>query len=128
MWMLSFLAVIINNCYVKKVGAQYHQLQFLQPLFIAYPILKLIYHGCTLYVMSYCYKPTKLNSTFLRYLMMTQITCETIFWPLFYAFQYLTISGFGTIKFSVGSQETKTISLLICAAYITTSGYFVTVD
>ena len=103
-------------------------MQFLQPLFVIYPILMFINSYCTLYIMSMCYNSKKLSGTFVRYLMMTQITCQTIFWALFYCFQYLVISGYGTMRFQVGGQEAKITSILIGTAYIVSSGYFVTID
>jgi DNA-binding sugar fermentation-stimulating protein len=97
-------------------------------MFLIYPLLKFTFHVSTCQMLSLCYQNCQISSTYIRYLMMVQITCETIFWSIFYAFQYLTISGFGITRFFVGNEEAKVTTMLIVTAYISCSGYYVTID
>ena len=97
-------------------------------MFIIYPLLKFIFHISTIQILAQCFEPTFINTTYNRYLMMVQITCETVFWSIFYAFQFLTISGFGITRFYAGQEEAKITSILIAVAYISCSGYYVTID
>jgi hypothetical protein len=60
-------------------------LQVIQSVQVIYPVLKAASNLAVLYVMAQCYKPEKLSTTFIRYLMMIQITCDTLFWAIFYS-------------------------------------------
>ena len=40
----------------------------------------------------------------------------------------MTVSGYGLLRFIVTRKEAKTVTLLIGCAYITNSGYYVTID
>ena len=60
--------------------------------------------------------------------MMVSITCETVFWSIFYTLQYLSISGFGILNFNLENTEAKTCTLLIGVVYLLNSAYFVTLD
>ena len=108
--------------------AEYQHIQFMQPMFVFYPILKVIVNITVLFTIRVCFTEQRVNFTFLRYTMMLQITLETIFWSIFYAFQYLTISGYGLINFQLTRPVAKSCTVLITLSYILNSGYYVTID
>ena len=99
---LSWGHLFYKRRQLQRMGQGYiYTQQFLHPLFVVYPMLKLVSHASVLYLMGICYQEDHINPTLIRYLMMVNITSETIFWSLFYAIQYLTVSGYGNVHWSV---------------------------
>jgi len=56
------------------------------------------------------------------------MTCSTIFFSIFYALQFLSLSGFGITSFMVSRSQAKFTIFLIGFSYICDSAYFVTMD
>ena len=79
--------------------------------------------------MSVCiYSPESAKSWVMKYIMTIIITSETIFWSLFIGFQYLSSFGVGTVMFDLSNEHAKMSMIMIIWAYITHSGYYVSVD
>jgi len=93
-----------------------------------FPLLKALSAISVAWVMSYCFDPElpKSSSSFIRYLMLVQITCDTIFWALAYGVLFLFISGFSILRFYVDGQTAKEATLFVAGAYLTNSGFNVT--
>lgn len=60
--------------------------------------------------------------------MMIQITSDTLFWSIFYSLQFLSISGFGIVRFGVTREHAKLATMFVGMAYVTNSGFNVTID
>lgn len=63
-----------------------------------------------------------------KYLSTIVITSETVFWSLFVGFQYLSTAGLGIIFFDLSNEHAKMSILLIVWAYVSHSGFYVSID
>ena len=63
-----------------------------------------------------------------KYLLMIEMTCSTVFYSLFCALEYASMSGYGIVSFSMARGEAKFTIFLIGFSYICDSAYFVTMD
>ena len=92
LWVITTIVIFVNNWIVRRNTFPFFvpndQHAFIQPMYSILPMIRVVSLGATAICMLTCERANfqTFDNSLMKYVMMIQITGDTIFWTLFFVF------------------------------------------